>query len=59
MEEKLLKNCTLKARGYKVPVMVYIDSCLYSKIEDARGLAKRSTFIEAMLDELFNSTGGF
>lgn len=38
--------------------MVYVNTGLYNKIENARGLAKRSTFIEIMLDELFNSTGG-
>ncbi len=56
MEDKISESCTVKIRGYKVPVMVYVDPTLFDKIEDARGLAKRSTFIEVVLDELF--TGG-
>ena len=46
-------------KWYKIPAMVYVYSDLFIKIEVARGLTKRSTYIEVRLDCLINSNGNF
>lgn len=58
LTDKRLGSGIIKNKGYKIPIMVYVYPDLFIKIEDARGLAKRSTYIEVALDDLFKSTGG-
>jgi len=39
-------------RGFKEPVTVYVYPDVYRRIEEERGLVKRSTYVEMLLEEV-------
>jgi len=44
-------------RGFKEPVTVYVYPDVYRRIEEERGLVKRSTYVEMLLEEVLGISG--
>lgn len=47
-----MDRVTNNFRGFKEPVTVYVYPDVYRRIEEERGLVKRSTYVEMLLEEV-------